>query len=74
VDLSHTPELVTLSLNYKPMEEYHEEEPEEEPELGEPQTDHDMEDAESSILNNSFDSSKEPMDGFDLDYDPSRDC
>jgi len=80
VDLPDT-EASELSSVDEPMEECPKKDPkedqeedlEEDIELGEPQANHGVEDAESSVFDSNFDSSEEPGDDFDLGYDPSKD-
>ena len=66
-----------LSFDDKLMKDPEEDlngDPKKGPELEEHQLDHDVEDVKSRVLYSSFDSSEEPMDESDPDYDPYRDC
>jgi len=60
VDLPNIQELVELSSNDEPMEEYRKEDPE----LGEPQAVQGIEDAELGVSNSSFDSGEGPEDNL----------
>ena len=85
VELLNTPQLVKLSSNDEPMEEYLKEEsredldenskedPEEDPKLGEPQANDGIGDMKSGVFDSSFDYGKELLDEFDPNYDPLQD-
>jgi len=67
VRMPDAPDLVVISSDDELMEDFEEDLKEEH------QIDHKVKEIELSVSDCSFDSSKDPEDGFDLDYDPSRD-
>jgi len=69
VDLLDTPELVELSSDDKPMEEYQEENLDEDPELGEHQANQ-ASTKQSRARQIPINSGEDPGDEFDPDYDP----